>query len=97
MLRGVNKRIIEVNETGSDYFEKALFFVKNNVDFDDLKLENEAKRVISCYFENEQGSERVGFLRYREQKKKNNRKLVWLLCAFFSAAVLVGLAFSLLF
>ena len=32
MLRGVNKRIIEVNDTDSDYFEKALFFVKENAE-----------------------------------------------------------------
>ena len=37
MLRGVNKRIIEVNETGSDYFEKALFFVKGNADFNEAR------------------------------------------------------------
>ncbi len=27
MVKGVNKRVIEVNETGSKYFEKIVFFV----------------------------------------------------------------------
>lgn len=27
MLKGVNRQVVEVAETGSDYFEKALFFV----------------------------------------------------------------------
>lgn len=28
MLKGVNKQVLEINETESDYFEKAIFFVK---------------------------------------------------------------------
>lgn len=28
MVKGVNKTIIEVNETGNKYFERVLFFVK---------------------------------------------------------------------
>ena len=27
LLKGVNRQVVEVAETGSDYFEKALFFV----------------------------------------------------------------------
>ena len=27
MIKGVNRQVVEVAETGSDYFEKALFFV----------------------------------------------------------------------
>ena len=28
MEKGVNKQVLEIHETGSDYFEKAMFFVK---------------------------------------------------------------------
>ncbi len=28
MIKGVNRQVVEVSETGSDYFEKILFFVK---------------------------------------------------------------------
>ncbi len=27
MIKGVNRQVVEVSETGSDYFERALFFV----------------------------------------------------------------------
>jgi hypothetical protein len=28
MVKGVNRQVLEIHETGCDYFEKALFFVK---------------------------------------------------------------------
>lgn len=28
MEKGVNRQVLEIHETGSDYFEKAMFFVK---------------------------------------------------------------------
>ena len=28
MVKGVNRQVLEVHETGCDYFEKALFFIK---------------------------------------------------------------------
>lgn len=75
MLRGVNKRIIEVNDTDSDYFEKALFFVKDDTDFDNKLLENEAKKIIHSYFEPQPKTSRMGYLRYTEEKKKKTRKI----------------------
>lgn len=75
MLRGVNKRIIEVNDTDSDYFEKALFFVKDDTDFDNKLLENEAKKIIHSYFEPQHKTSRMGYLRYTEEKKKKTRKI----------------------
>lgn len=47
MVRGVNRQIIEVNQTGSRYFERALLFVKP--EYSELsrdKLENEADRFL---------------------------------------------------
>ena len=75
MLRGVNKRIIEVNDTDSDYFEKALFFVKDDTDFDNKLLENEAKKIIHSYFEPKPRTTKMGYLRYTEEKKKKTRKI----------------------
>lgn len=75
MLRGVNKRIIEVNDTDSDYFEKALFFVKDDTDFDNKLLENEAKKIIHSYFESQPKTSRMGYLRYTEEKKKKTRQI----------------------
>lgn len=28
MIKGVNRQVVEINETGSEYFERAIFFVK---------------------------------------------------------------------
>lgn len=28
MIKGVNRQVLEIHDTGNDYFEKALFFVK---------------------------------------------------------------------
>ena len=28
MVKGVNRQVLEIHETGCEYFEKALFFVK---------------------------------------------------------------------
>ena len=30
MLKGINRRIIEINRTNNDYFEKAILFVKSD-------------------------------------------------------------------
>ncbi len=89
MLRGVNKRIIEVNDTDSDYFEKALFFVKDDTEFDNKILENEAKRIIHSYFEPNQSSPKVGYLRYTEERKKKNRKI-----KIFTVAGCIAVALS---
>lgn len=70
MLRGVNKRIIEVNDTGSDMFEKALFIVKASSNMSDERLQKEAHRIIDSYFGTEKSSEHKGYLRYTEEKKK---------------------------
>ena len=89
MLRGVNKRIIEVNDTDSDYFEKALFFVKDDTDFDNKLLENEAKKIIHSYFEPQPKTSRMGYLRYTEEKKKKTRKI-----KIFTVAVCIAIVLT---
>ena len=50
MIKGVNRRIIEVQETGSICFDKAIFFVKSEFSDQEQKvLEKEAKRIIKQY------------------------------------------------
>lgn len=49
MLRGVNKQIIEVNNTGNRYFERALLFVKPEYsDAGQERLEREADRLLAA-------------------------------------------------
>ncbi len=47
MLKGTNRRIIEVNRTNSDYFEKAILFVKTDkVGYPTNTLNNEANEFL---------------------------------------------------
>ena len=48
MVRGVNRQIIEINDTGNKYFEKALLFVTpGRGDTSDAKLNYEAKEYLA--------------------------------------------------
>lgn len=47
MIRGINRQIIEVSDTDSDYFERALFFVSPDYcDAERTVLEHEARRAL---------------------------------------------------
>ena len=47
MIKGINRQIIEIGETGNLYFEKAFLFVRPGVeDVDDNHLKTEAKQMI---------------------------------------------------
>ncbi len=72
MIRGISKKIIEVNDTGSDMFEKALFFVKSDCKFNEKRLQNEAKVIVDSYLTNKSNNIEIkeGFLRYTDRKKK---------------------------
>ena len=70
MIKGINKRIIEVNDTGSEYFEKVLFIVKDN-NADLRRLKNEADRVVNAYFPKNDFVFKEGYLRKRKNKQKN--------------------------
>lgn len=48
MLKGTNRRIIEINKTGNDYFEKAILFVKTDkTEYPTSTLQNQADEYIS--------------------------------------------------
>ncbi len=47
MIRGVSKQIIEINETGNQYFERAVFYVRREyIGSTDDKLSEEAQRLL---------------------------------------------------
>lgn len=47
MLKGVNRQIIEVKDTGNIYYERALLFIKPEFSLADRGvLEREAKRML---------------------------------------------------
>ena len=48
MIRGLNKQVIVVRDTGSDYFEEAIFIVDPSVRVADADLAAEAHRPIAA-------------------------------------------------
>lgn len=50
MLRGVNRQIIEVNNTGNRYFEKVILFIKPEYsEVSRHKLEDEAYQLLESF------------------------------------------------
>ena len=39
MVRGINKRVIEINETGNPYFDKALIYMNDKGKSEDEAME----------------------------------------------------------
>ena len=62
MIRGLNKQVIVVRDTGSDYFEEAIFFVDPAVRAADADLAAEAHRLIAAS---------AGRPQHRPRKKKS--------------------------
>ncbi len=66
MIKGVNKKIIEVNHTDSIYFEKAVFYLRPNV----RELPTEVSRA-----EAEKYVSRLG-LEYRIKKRRSKKIII---------------------
>lgn len=74
MLKGVNRQVLEIHETGCEYFEKALFFVRPEYSAEsDSKLKGNALKSIK---------NSVGVPKTRKQKIKSK--------AFFVAELLTS-------
>ena len=94
MIRGVNKQIIEVSETNSRYFERALLFVRPEfIAADHDRLCAEAKRYISAMG---QPPSIVGRRQRKQFKKKRGQWVIRLAIPFGIGASLVGLILLLL-
>ncbi|MCM1480665.1 MAG: hypothetical protein NC085_13250 [Muribaculaceae bacterium] len=47
MIKGVNKRVVEITSTDSDYFERAVLYVRaDKLDLPSARLEEEAREYI---------------------------------------------------
>lgn len=74
MLKGVNRQVLEIHETGCEYFEKALFFVRPEYSAEsESKLKGNALKSIKSS---------VGVPKTRKQKIKSK--------AFFVAELLTS-------
>ncbi len=74
MVKGVSKHIIEINDTGSKYFERVLLFVAPGRDgMSEERLRNEAKNYILKLSEQRSND---SSLRSRINEKNRLRKIM---------------------
>lgn len=84
MIKGVNKKIIEVNNPDSLFFEKAILYVKPNVSIlHEAVSRNEAQKLIKSLTLDEYGIIR----------QKRRRSFLFLILAAITAAALLMLLF----
>jgi len=85
MLRGVNRRIIEINETGNQYFERAILYVRADcIDTDETKLFSSASDYLKSMV-----NLKVPEAKKRRSKtqKKTKKKIIATIAAFLFAAI----------
>jgi hypothetical protein len=85
MIKGVNRKIIEVNNPDSLFFEKAILYVKPNVTvFHEAISRKEAQKLIKSLTPEEFGSVR----------QKRRRRFIFLAIAAITAIALFMLLFK---
>lgn len=76
MLRGINRSIIEINETENKYFEKILIFVKPEFGaLPDDRLRKEATKLVGSISAEPMGLRRTASARRRMEIRKRKRAL----------------------
>ncbi len=84
MIKGVNKQVLEINETQNSFFEKAIFFVKPEYSgFGEGKLKEIARKEIE-----KAGKPPVRRYKYKNERMKNIIKIT----AVFMFGVIIGIA-----
>lgn len=88
MIKGVNRQIIEVMDTGNEYFERALLVVRPAcVDADAVLLREEAQRVLRTA---------GGYTGLRGQRRRRYLRRLMYGLATGAAGVLLGIGIALL-
>lgn len=88
MIRGVNKKLVEVNNTENKYFERVLLVVRPEfAKLKNSKLDFEAKKLVEniCKF----GEYNKGYLRKKKDKKRIFAVASIIATILFSLSVLV--------
>lgn len=83
MVKGMTKRIVEIKETGSNYFEKAIFFVKMDSagNVPEYTLTQEAMKIIDRLCSD---------LKIRQNQKRHRLMGVLKLCCVAAAGMVAG-------
>ena len=80
MVKGVNRKIIEINNPDSPYFEKAVLYLKPNITFfSDTVSHKEAQSLINRLTTDE----------YADKKRTRRKKILFLSLAFIAAAAIL--------
>ena len=86
MLRGVNKQIIEINETGNRYFEKAILFV--NAEYPEID-ENKLYEYADNYLKSLNMENKIKSADYIKKSRKLKGIILSVLLAVVSVILLV--------
>lgn len=79
MVKGVNKTVIEVNNTGSKVFDRIVFYVSPSCSNLNAKTLNRAIKNFTFDFENRAGN---GYTSLRKRMLRKRRLLIFGLIAF---------------
>ena len=89
MIKGVNKQVLEINETQNGFFEKAIFFVKPEYSgMGEGRLKESARKEIETA-----GRPPLRAYRYKNDKIKSILKIT----AVFVLGVIIGISSATLF
>ncbi len=89
MIKGVNKQVLEINETQNGFFEKAIFFVKPEYSgMGEGRLRESAKKEIE-----NAGRPPLRGKRYRREKLRTTASIA----GIFLLGVIIGIASATLF
>ena len=73
MVKGVNKTIIEINNTGNSYFERAILFIDPEYCcFSEKRIKNEALKYLNGVNKDYQ----TGLRQRRLNRKKRKRQII---------------------
>lgn len=82
MVKGVNKRIIEINNTNNEMFDRVLLFVNSNYCDDEATIQKEANKISSVLLNQ-------GRIPLRTMAKKRKSRIITVL-AIAAAFIIVG-------
>ncbi|MBQ5910779.1 MAG: hypothetical protein IIW94_02060 [Clostridia bacterium] len=94
MVKGVNKQIIEINDTGNKYFEKVLLFVAPGKK--DLPCELLHAKAKEYVMEFSGGGCQTLSLREAVKKKKTRKTVAFISVGVLAAAVITALIINIL-
>lgn len=92
MVKGVNKNIIEVNDTNNEFFEKIVFYLSPKYTDLDVKSKEKAFNEVKKVFLEQNYTEKI---KSKKIKFFNKKKTVLLCCIGIS--LLIGLGVGLYF